>query len=167
MRLLSGALCLGLAGCMTTGPTVEQINAQRAAQDQECRAKGYKPGTQDYQTCVALVANQQMGQNAMVATAQSAAFVLPLAVLGAFISDERLKEDVVKVATRPDGITLYRFRYLGGQQEFVGVLAQEVMRVHPDAVFRGADGYLRVAYGRIGARLMTWDEWRMSASAVE
>jgi hypothetical protein len=34
-------------------------------------------------------------------------------------------------------------------------MAQEVADLKPDAVSRGADGYLRVNYGRLG----TWDEW--------
>jgi hypothetical protein len=31
--------------------------------------------------------------------------------------------------------------------------------VKPDSVLRGADGYLRVDYGRLGLRLQTWDQW--------
>jgi hypothetical protein len=38
-------------------------------------------------------------------------------------------------------------------------MAQEVADIIPDAVVRGPDGYLRVDYGRLGLRLMTWDEW--------
>jgi len=39
-------------------------------------------------------------------------------------------------------------------------MAQEVATVAPAAVLIGADGYLRVDYGRLGLRLQTWDEWR-------
>jgi hypothetical protein len=31
--------------------------------------------------------------------------------------------------------------------------------VKPEAVLRGADGYLRVDYARLGLRLQTWDQW--------
>jgi len=31
--------------------------------------------------------------------------------------------------------------------------------VMPQAVQRGADGYLRVDYGHLGLRLQTWDQW--------
>jgi hypothetical protein len=31
--------------------------------------------------------------------------------------------------------------------------------VKPDAVSRGADGYLRVHYERLGLRLQTMDQW--------
>jgi hypothetical protein len=38
-------------------------------------------------------------------------------------------------------------------------MAQEVAAVKPDAVLRGADGYLRVDYARLGLRLQTLDQW--------
>jgi hypothetical protein len=31
----------------------------------------------------------------------------------------------------------------------MGVIAQEIMKTHPDAVHMGKDGYLRVNYGKI------------------
>lgn len=41
----------------------------------------------------------------------------------------------------------------------VGVMAQEVAEVVPEAVQRGADRYLCVDYARLGLRLQTWDQW--------
>jgi hypothetical protein len=38
-------------------------------------------------------------------------------------------------------------------------MAQEVEPLMPDAVVRGEDGYLRVAYDRLGLRLQTWEDW--------
>jgi hypothetical protein len=38
-------------------------------------------------------------------------------------------------------------------------MAQEVAEVRPEAVLRGADGYLRVDYARLGLRLKTWEQW--------
>jgi hypothetical protein len=38
-------------------------------------------------------------------------------------------------------------------------MAQEVAAVKPEAVLRGADGYLRVHYERLGLRLQTWEQW--------
>jgi hypothetical protein len=60
----------------------------------------------------------------------------------------------------PNGIGLYRFAYNGSETVYVGVIAQEVMTVRPDAVTRGPDGYLRVDYSRLGLRLQTFDEWK-------
>ena len=73
-------------------------------------------------------------------------------------SDIRLKRDIAQVGEH-NGINLYRFRYLWSNTTYVGVMAQEVAAVKPEAVLRGADGYLRVDYGRLGLRLQTWDEW--------
>ena len=38
-------------------------------------------------------------------------------------------------------------------------MAQEVATLMPGAVVRGADGYLRVNYARLGLSMQTWDEW--------
>jgi hypothetical protein len=38
-------------------------------------------------------------------------------------------------------------------------MAQEVAAVMPEAVQRGADGYMRVDYARLGLRVQTWDQW--------
>jgi hypothetical protein len=74
-------------------------------------------------------------------------------------SDIRLKRDIVEVDRLDNGVGLYRYRYQWSDQTYVGVMAQEVAQVVPDAVMQGGDGYLRVDYGRLGLRLMTWDEW--------
>jgi hypothetical protein len=78
------------------------------------------------------------------------------------VSDIRLKRDIVEVGQLANGLHLYHFRYNWADQEYVGVMAQEVEKVMPGAVSRGADGYLRVDYGQLGLRLETWDEWLRS-----
>jgi len=45
------------------------------------------------------------------------------------------------------------------------VMAQEVAAVMPEAVVRGADGYLRVDYAHLGFRRMTWSAWRRAVRA--
>jgi hypothetical protein len=74
-------------------------------------------------------------------------------------SDIRLKADVAEVGRLANGLGLYRFRYRDDETVHVGVMAQEVERVVPEAVIRGSDGYLRVDYPRLGLRMMTWQEW--------
>jgi|GEM_PF-1043019 len=77
-----------------------------------------------------------------------------------FISDIRLKRDIILVARLNDGLGLYRYRYLWSDAVYFGVIAQEVALIHPDAVVRNAlDNYLRVDYGRLGLKLMTEAEW--------
>jgi hypothetical protein len=74
-------------------------------------------------------------------------------------SDIRLKRDIRQVGELDGGINLYRYRYLWSDTIYVGVMAQEVAVVKPEAVLRGADGYLRVDYARLGLRLKTWEQW--------
>jgi hypothetical protein len=72
------------------------------------------------------------------------------------ISDARLKRDIALVGRRDDGLGLYSFKYLWSDTTYVGVMAQEVALIHPEAVVRDAlSGYLAVDYGRLGLSLMT------------
>jgi len=81
-------------------------------------------------------------------------------------SDIRLKRDIVEMTRLDNGIGLYRYRYIWSDQLYVGVMAQEVAEIVPDAVARDADGYLRVDYVRLGLNLQTWDEWMGSTRLV-
>ena len=75
-------------------------------------------------------------------------------------SDVRLKREITLVSRLDDGLGLYQFRYLWSDTVYVGVMAQEVALIHPEAVVRDAlDDYLRVDYGRLGLKLMTLPEW--------
>jgi Chaperone of endosialidase len=81
-------------------------------------------------------------------------------------SDVRLKRDIVKVGRLPDGLNLYRYRYQWSDQLYVGVMAQEVAAIEPDAVARNSFGFLEVNYTRLGTRLQTWDEWVRTKKAA-
>jgi hypothetical protein len=61
-------------------------------------------------------------------------------------SDIRLKENISPVGRLDNGLTVYRFNYIGSPQTQIGLIAQEVRDVKPDAVVVGDDGYLRVNY---------------------
>jgi hypothetical protein len=74
----------------------------------------------------------------------------PVSALGDEISDVRLKEDIARIGTTAHGLPFYRFRYRGKSGVYEGVMAQEALRVMPQAVRRGEDGFLRVDYARLG-----------------
>jgi Chaperone of endosialidase len=74
-------------------------------------------------------------------------------------SDRRLKRDIVELGVLPNGLHLYRYRYTGDRQYYVGVMAQEVMRVDPAAVGLNQNGFLGVNYDRLGLRFLTWNDW--------
>jgi hypothetical protein len=65
-----------------------------------------------------------------------------------------------------NGAGFYRFVYKGSDTAYVGVMAQEVQRVRPDAVTRGPDGYLRVFYDKLGLKFQTYNQWRASGAQV-
>lgn len=68
-------------------------------------------------------------------------------------SDRRLKTDIARLGSDPRGFGLYRFRYIWSSQAYLGVMAQEVREVMPDAVDCGEDGFLRVDYGKLGIEM--------------
>ena len=74
-------------------------------------------------------------------------------------SDIRLKHDIVLLGRLDDGLGYYRFVYNGGHTAYVGVMAQEVRTLMPEAVTLGADGYMRVSYDRLGLPFETYDQW--------
>jgi hypothetical protein len=65
-----------------------------------------------------------------------------------------------------NGLGFYRFSYVGSDQTYVGVMAQEVQTVMPDAVTRGTDGSLRVFYDKLGLKMQTYDQWLASGGQV-
>jgi hypothetical protein len=58
-----------------------------------------------------------------------------------------------------DGLRFYRFGYNGSNRVYVGVVAQEVQAVMPQAVTRDRDGYLRVFYDKLGVPFETYQRW--------
>ncbi len=74
-------------------------------------------------------------------------------------SDMMLKHDILLLGRLDNGLGFYRFRYNGGGEAYVGVMAQEVQTVLPAAVVRGGDGYLRVFYDQVGVRFQSYRRW--------
>ncbi|WP_199805428.1 tail fiber domain-containing protein, partial [Bradyrhizobium lablabi] len=81
-------------------------------------------------------------------------------------SDIELKHDITLLGHLRNGLGYYRFSYLGSTKSYVGVMAQEVQMVKPDAVTRGGDGYLRVHYDRLGLKFRTYRDWVASGAQI-
>jgi len=60
-------------------------------------------------------------------------------------SDTRLKEDIAVVGTLFDGTPVYRYRYKGAPAYHIGLMAQDVETINPDAVAE-IGGYKAVNY---------------------
>lgn len=65
-----------------------------------------------------------------------------------------------------DGLGYYRFAYNGSEKTYVGVIAQEVSAVRPDAVARDHDGYLRVFYQKLGLHFQSYEDWLASGGRL-
>jgi hypothetical protein len=81
-------------------------------------------------------------------------------------SDINAKHDIVLIGLLNNGLGFYRYAYNGSDKAYVGVMAQEVQNVMPEAVVRGRDGYLRVFYEKLGLKFETYDRWVASGARV-
>jgi hypothetical protein len=81
-------------------------------------------------------------------------------------SDLALKHDIVLLGHLANGLGYYRFSYLGSGKSFVGIIAQEVQDVMPEAVSRGSDGYLRVYYEKLGLKFRTYSDWLAGGAKI-
>jgi hypothetical protein len=81
-------------------------------------------------------------------------------------SDIALKHDVVLLGHLANGLGYYRFSYVGSHKAYVGVMAQEVEGVKPEAVTRGSDGYLRVYYDKLGLKFRTYSDWLAGGAKI-
>ena len=76
---------------------------------------------------------------------------------GYMISDIRTKEHIKAIGWLPNGLPVYEYEYKpewkdeAGHGKFIGVMAQEVELVQPQAVITRPDGYKMVNYGALNA----------------
>jgi hypothetical protein len=81
-------------------------------------------------------------------------------------SDIALKHDITLLGRLNNGLGFYRFSYNGSDQAYVGVMAQEVQMITPEAVTRARDGYLEVFYEKLGLKFQTYEQWIASGAQV-
>lgn len=63
-------------------------------------------------------------------------------------SDAKLKANIAKIGNLRNGLNIYSYNYLGDDLIRVGVMAQEVEKVLPNAVSM-RNGYMAVDYGQV------------------
>jgi len=108
----------------------------------------------DYLGAVGQSLNQQnVGYNAQVAQnngLMSGLFGLGKTALGGWaLSDRRVKKDIEKVGKLDNGLNVYSYKYKGGGLMQLGLMAQEVEKVVPDAVLETEDGTKMVNYATV------------------
>ena len=64
-------------------------------------------------------------------------------------SDIRLKHNINRIGALPSGIPTYEFSYKGSEERQTGVMAQDVIKVIPEAVVTMNNGYYAVDYGKL------------------
>ena len=67
-------------------------------------------------------------------------------LVSGLFSDRRLKDIIKPLATLENGLTLYLFKYKSSHTPQIGLIAQEVEKVNPQAVIKDHSGYLKVNY---------------------
>lgn len=74
-------------------------------------------------------------------------------------SDQRLKRDIKPLTVTDKGIKIYSFRYLGDEQLFSGVLAQDLLQdpETADAVSKDEHGFYSVDYAMLGLPVVNED----------
>jgi hypothetical protein len=73
-----------------------------------------------------------------------------LGAAGNIWSDRRLKRDISRIGiTKRDKLPIYQYRYHWSPVRHIGVMAQDVIKVKPQAVHIVRGGYMAVDYGMI------------------
>ena len=67
-------------------------------------------------------------------------------------SDIRLKENIEHLGYE-NGIPVYIFSYIGEAQRYKGVMAQDILKIKPEAVVEREDGYMAVYYDQLGIEM--------------
>lgn len=80
-----------------------------------------------------------------------AAGAVLISVIGLF-SDIRLKANLEWTGLSASGIRVYEFSYKGFSSRWRGVLADELLVTHPEAVSRHTNGFLTVDYDKVDVR---------------
>ncbi len=70
-------------------------------------------------------------------------------------SDARIKRDIKEIGVAENGLPLYEFRYIFGRKQYIGVMAQDVLKHTPEAVVRSRFGFYRVHYDMLGLEMKT------------
>jgi hypothetical protein len=109
------------------------------------------------------------GQRRAADLATAAHYVRSDAEMDVKISDRRLKREIRQIGVSPSGLAIYSFRYVWGGPIFVGVMAQDLVAMRPEAVIEDESGYLMVDYDKIDVKMTSLDshdEVQASAPAL-
>ena len=134
---------INVINALRTGSQVSSPNFVNPAQQQTTQGADYLGAANSQAQYNQGLYNAQVGaQNSMT----SGLFGLGAAALSA--SDKRLKKNIVRIGTHALNIGIYVYDYIWGERS-IGVMAQDVAKVKPEAVVIHPSGYLMVNYGAL------------------
>lgn len=96
--------------------------------------------------------DMQLQAQSDAAFGQAVGQIAGLAGTAMMMSDVRLKRNIKKIGQHSNGLGLYEFDYKWGGPRQVGVMADEVEQLFPDAVAVSPGGYKMVNYRMVGER---------------
>lgn len=134
---------LNMATALTNGTGAQQPNFSQT------------PSSNVDPTNIAQIISQALGQqnnvyNTQTGAANSANSGMA-SILAALLSDRRVKTNIKQIGMHECGVPLYSYNYATGEPGF-GVLADELEKVMPDAVWKDANGLQMVNYGAISRK---------------
>lgn len=136
----------GMQGAQQAGNLLQQIANSQAAS--LTGAAGARAGGTGNLIGLGLLGAGMMGGGSPAGGGSQLSTLAGLGALSGFgVSDERLKKNIKKIGSER-GYDIYEFNYLWDDETHTGVMAQEVEKTNPGAVFE-VGGYKVVNYGRL------------------
>jgi len=149
---------INVINALRTGSQVQNPSyAQSAAMPQVAGADLLGATQAGYNAQLANVNAQNAASGGFMGGLMGLGSAALMAPTGTFTgSDATIKENIEKVGSLDNGINVYKFEYkpdykdTWGHGEHIGVMAQEVEQVIPEAVAMHEDGYKLVNYAMLG-----------------
>ena len=142
-------------GAQVQNPTFQNVPQQATTAGADilgATQMGYNAQMGGFNAANAAQSNFNSGLMGLGGTLGAAALMAPA-------SDIRMKENIEKVGKMANGLNVYTYEYkpefrndpFAGHGKHIGVMAQEVEEIMPEAVITRLDGYKMVNYGALNA----------------
>ena len=143
------------SGSQVQNPTFQNVPQQATTAGADvlgASQMGYNAQMGGFNAANAAQSNFNSGLMGLGGTLGAAALMAPA-------SDIRMKENIEKVGKMANGLNIYTYEYkpefrndpFAGHGKHIGVMAQEVEEIMPEAVITRLDGYKMVNYGALNA----------------
>ena len=143
------------SGSQVQNPTFQNVPQQATTAGADilgATQMGYNAQMGGFNAANAAQSNFNSGLMGLGGTLGAAALMAPA-------SDIRMKENIEKVGKMANGLNVYTYEYkpefrndpFAGHGKHIGVMAQEVEEIMPEAVITRLDGYKMVNYGALNA----------------